>query len=424
MSANRLKPRLMGQTKHKHQFFASCPAGLEGLLRKEIDALGAKSSQMASGGVHFDSYPEIGIQAILRSRIASRVYKKLYSFEIKTEKDLYFNIRDIKWKGVFEPEQTFKIQVLQGKSPKGTRHSQFKSPLYLGQVAKDGIVDRFRKDLGERPSVDKDLPDNPLLIRVEPNDNPHSRKENVTVSLDICGQPLSNRGYRGFSVEAPLRENLAAAMALKAGVSEQDDLYNPMCGSGTIMTEALLVKGKIPPSYLRVKRHLSGGEKEWAFLGQNFYAKDKYLRANTEKFLQEIIAESEEGIQNLKKSRSQHIALDIDESALKAAKTNMDILGLGASVELLRADALEYEAPGFKGKILANPPYGERLQEKNLEGLYRDFGERLKRSFKGSTAYVLTANLPMIKKIQLQTKERVIVYNGNLESRLVRYDLF
>lgn len=415
----------MSSTKLKNLFFASCPTGLEPFLQQELEALGVKSTEITGGGVHFESYPEFAIKAVIHSRIASRIYKKLYSFEIKTEKDLYFEVRDIKWKGVFDLNQTFKIQTLQGKSPKGTKRSKFKSPIYLSQLAKDAIVDRFRKDCNnERPDVDKELPDAPLLFRVEPNDNPHSQKETVTILLDMCGEPISNRSYRTFAVEAPLRENLAAAMAMKAGVKFNEDFYNPMCGSGTIMIEALMIKGNIPPSYLRVKRHLSGGEKEWAFLNQNFFAKDKYLTENSKKFFMDAVEQAETGIKNLSREKAQNIALDLDRRALKATRTNLEILGLAKVVDIVEDDALEYIPENFKGKIIANPPYGERLQDPDLEGLYRDFGENLKKSFKGCEAYVLTGNLEMIKKIQLQTKERMIVFNGNIESRLVRYDLY
>lgn len=414
---------LLKQIKHKNQFFASCPTGLEELLKNELDKLGAKC-EIGSGGVHFESFPEVAIKAILHSRIASRIYKKLYSFEIKTEKDLYFQASDIKWKGVFSVDQTFKIQTIQGKSPDGKKRSKFKSPLYLGQVLKDAIVDRFRKDTKERPSVDKDLPDAPLLVRVEPNNNPHSQKENVTIALDMCGEPISNRAYRVMSVEAPLRENLAAAMVMKSQLKKGEDLYNPMCGSGTILIEALMSLGNIPPSYLRVKRFLAGNEKEWAFLNQNFYSKDKYLKENTEKFLQEVINQGQKGIEALQKSRNKIVAVDTEQKALKASRANLEVLGLLDCARLEQEDALDLEIPGFKGKILANPPYGERLFESNLEEIYRDFGERLKNSFKGSEAFILTSNFEMIKKIQLQTKERMILHNGNLESRLVRYQLF
>ncbi|MEX0797949.1 MAG: hypothetical protein WD025_00800, partial [Bacteriovoracaceae bacterium] len=348
----------------------------------------------------------------------------LYSFEIKTEKDLYFETVDIKWKSIFNVDQTFKIQVLQGKSPDGKKRSKFKNAMYLGQVVKDAIVDRFRKDVDKRPDVDKDDPDAPLLIRVEPNNNPHSQKETVTINLDMCGQALSNRGYRKVSVQAPLRENLAAGMVLKAGLGPDEDFYNPMCGSGTILTEGLLLKGEIPPSFLRVKNHLETGQRPWSFLSQNFYVKDKYLKQNTEKFFQEVLEQTALGMERLINNKSKNIAIDLDQRAVDSAKANLAAAGLESLAKLEKQDALNYEIPNFKGKIVVNPPYGERLEKENLEELYREFGERLKNSFKDSEAFVLTANLELIKKIQLQTKERMIIYNGNLESRLLHYNLF
>lgn len=414
----------MSKIKYKNQFFASCPSGMEQFLEDELKSIGIKTMDQATGGVHFECFPELAIKTILYSRIASRVYKKLYGFEIKTEKDLYYEIKDIKWKAVFELEQSFKIQILQGKSPDGKKRSKFKNAMYLGQVCKDGIVDRFRKDTGNRPDVDKENPDAPLLVRVEPNNNPHSQKENVTISLDLCGKALSFRGYRRLSVEAPLRENLAAGIVLKSKLQASEDLYNPMCGSGTIMIEALMIKANIPPSFLKVREHHQFESKEWSFLEQSFFTKDKYLVENTKKLFKEVADQASQGIQKLEKSKSRNIACDLDERSLKSAKSNLDTAGLSSFVELLKEDATELEIKNFKGKILANPPYGERLKSEELEALYRDFGERMKNSFKDCQAYILTANFEMIKKIQLKTAQRMIVYNGNLESRLVRYNLY
>ncbi|MCO4754394.1 MAG: hypothetical protein KC478_07915 [Bacteriovoracaceae bacterium] len=414
----------MSLIKYKNQFFASCPPGLEPFLKSELESLGAKSLEETTGGIHFESFPEIAIKAILYSRVASRVYKKLYSFEIKTEKDLYYEMKDIKWKAVFDLEQTFKIQILQGKSPDGNKRSKFKNAMYLGQVSKDAIVDCFRKDTGHRPDVDKEYPDAPLLLRIEPNNNRHSQKETVTVALDMCGKALSFRGYRRLSVEAPLRENLAAGMVLKAGLKKNEDFYNPMCGSGTILIEGLMIKGDIPPSYIKVREYHQYESKEWSFLDQNFYAKDKYLVENTKKLFKEVADKASKGIEALESSKSQNVACEIDEKSLKAARSNLDTAGLYNVVKLVREDATVFGIKDFKGKVIANPPYGERLKQEELESLYRDFGEKLKNSFKGSEAYILTANFPMIKKIQLKTAERMIIHNGNLESRLVRYNLY
>lgn len=414
----------MKNTKLKNQYFASCPLGLESLLEDEIKRLKIDKTQIASAGVHFESFPEGAVAVILNSRIASRVFKKLFQFEIKNEKDLYHEIKDIKWKAVFNLDQTFKIQVLQGKSSDGQKRSQYANPLYLAQLSKDAIVDRFRKDCEKRPSVEKENPDVSLLIHIEPNINPFSKKEMVTISLDMCGKPLSFRGYRQASVEAPLRENLAAAMALKAQVSAQDSIYNPMCGSATLAIEALLIQADIAPSYLRVKSQLAGGVSEWSFLNHNFYVKDKYLKANVEKMLNEIDQKTINGMEKLKKLKHKVICCDTDNFALKAARINLDIAGLSEFAQLINADATELELPGFEGKILVNPPYGERLQEGDVEKTYRDLGERLKKSFKGSQAFILSANLAMVKKIQLQTSERMIVHNAKLESRILYYELF
>lgn len=415
--------------KLKDQYFAVCPHSTEELLIDEIKNIDIKSFKIKNGGVYFESTPEKAIELILKSRIASKVYKQLYTFDIKVEKDLYFFAKEIKWKALFSIDQTFKIDVSLGHSPDGFKRSKFTNSMYLGQVLKDGIVDRFREDFNQkRPSIDKHTPDIGLNLRIEPHDNKFSSKENVIISIDMCGELLSNRGYRIRSVEAPIRENLAAAMILMSELKKDENFYDPMCGSGTFLIEALLIMGNITPSFLKIKNYFDEEEEfkdQWAFLNHEYFVKNPYLKENTTKLLNELKESNEKAIELLKKNKIKVYGTDIDMNAIKACNINLGLAGLKQFAYLEQTDASLFSPPHFKGVIMANPPYGERLDHiENLENLYHQFGENLKQNFKQSRAYIYTSNLNLLKKISLQSKFRKTLHNANLEGRLVRYDLY
>lgn len=411
-------------TKYKNAFFASCPTGLESLLEKELIKLGAPKTVKTKGGVHFDAYPEIAIKMILTSSIASRVYKKLYGFEVKVEKDIYYNAKEIKWKGVFDLEQTFRINVIQGKSPQGTKRSKFENSMFLGQLLKDAIADRFRDDLGERPYVDKVDPDISFLMRVEPNDNPHSQKENITILIDMSGVSISNRGYRVKSFSAPLRENLASGLLQLAGYDGSQNLVDGMCGSGTFLTEASLIKWNIPTSFIHLQNNKEfGDDLPWTFLRHNYYKKDKYLKENTEKLIEQLWDQTQINMKKIKPGTI--IGYDNDDNALDIATYNMKVAGILEGVTIHNEDSTKISKPQETGIFIANPPYGERLgQVEQLESLYHELGENLKNNFKDYKAYIFTGNMPLLKRISLRTSKKEILFNGNIESRLAEYLLY
>lgn len=412
-------------TKFKNAFFASCPTGLEEVLNTELIEIGAKQTIVVKGGVHFESFPEVAIKAIMHSRIASRVFKKIFGFTIKNEKDIYFRGKEIKWKSVFSLEQTFKIQVLQGKSPKGSKRSKFNNSMFLGQQLKDAIADRFREDTKDRPDVDKYSPDLSLLMRVEPNDNPHSQKEDITILIDMCGQTLSNRGYRVKSFSAPVRENLAAGILKLAGYTGKEVLVDAMCGSGTFLAEAVQIQNDLPPCFIRLKDYKEHDDAlPWDFLKHNYYTKDKYLKENTEGFIEEAYAKVQKNLKNLKKAKV--YGFDIDTGALDIASYNLEVAGLSGGISLQKGDATSISKPNEEGGIfVVNPPYGERLgEEQELANTYHQLGENLKNNFKDYKAYIFTGNMPLLKKISLRTSKKHLLFNGNIESRLAEYLLY
>lgn len=412
-------------TKLKNEFFASCPGGLEEILLEEVKALEPKEAKLQKGGVQFTALPEIALELLFSSRVASRVYKRIYQFEIKSEKDLYYYAKEIKWKAVFELDQTFKINVVQTKSADGKKRSMYDNSMFLGQKLKDAIVDRFRDDCkGERPSVEKNRPDVSLLLHLEPNINPHSRKEIATILLDLTGRPLSERGYKKGEFTAPLKENLAAGLVKLSGYDGKEPFVDAMCGSGTILIEAMMIAGNIPPCFSNLS-WISSDQKFWSLEDQLWYKKSDYLVEQFKLLCEKYQAQTEAGYEYLKKHKPYFLGNDIDQLAIRTCNENLVKAGLGPFVELQNGDALNLETEFDKGVIIINPPYGERLgQDDDLIHLYHEFGETLKHKFKGFRAYVFTGNLPLIKKISLRTTKKIALFNGNIESRLAEYLLY
>ena len=235
------------------QFFAVCPIGLEEILAEELQNMKISEFEIRKGGIQFSCSNFKAIELILTTRIASRVYKQLFQFEIQNEKNLYHHAKDIKWKSILTPDETFKITTIQNRSQDGKKWSGFKSPLFLSQTLKDALVDNLRNKYGERPSVDKDRPDVSIILHVEPVNDPESKKEMATISVDMCGFSLHERAYRkSRTFEAPLKENLAAGIIKLTGYTDQV-LIDPMCGSGTLLIEAMLIRANIPASFMKLR---------------------------------------------------------------------------------------------------------------------------------------------------------------------------
>lgn len=411
--------------KLRHHFFASCPRGLEELLEKELVQLGIEEVMPEKGGISFKCKPHLAFKAIVHSRLASRIYMGLFEFDAKKEKDIYFEAKKFDWKKEFTLGQTFKINTIQSSSPNGQKRSQFKNSMFLGIQLKDAIVDRFRRDQNERPDVDPEDADYPLLLFVRPYDNPYSTKEKCTVLVDLCGVPLSNRGHRSEKFPAPLRENLAAAIIQLSGLKENEVFIDGMCGSGTLTLEALMLQGNIPAGHMRVQEYLYQ-QTPWKFLQMKFYTRDRFLQQKFDQVISEAKAQYNQGKEKLKHMR--FIANDNNTKALNVTRRHLANAGLDNIVKFTQLDIadLTVKEKG-EGVLVVNPPYGERLEsgeEEKLKNLYYDMGENFKANFKGFRAYVLTGNIGMLKQISLRTSKKHILYNGNIECRLAEYLLY
>jgi 23S rRNA G2445 N2-methylase RlmL len=403
--------------KHRFDYFASCPTGLEEVLEAEILDLGAKTTKVVRAGVAFEAFHEVALRAVMESRVASRIFKLLYSFECLNEKDLYNELTQLKWKSLMEVHNTFKFTVIFGNLDRD--RLEFKNSQFVGLKAKDAVCDWFRHYEGNRPNVDKDHPDYAYLLRIEalPDQN-----YEVTLLWDLAGFPLHERGYRSASVVAPMKENLAAGLLrLLNWDPEKEALVDPMCGSGTTVIEGALMSANIPPSFLLLKRE------PWSFKKSQWFLKDEFLVKNYADILADLKNRTKLGFEQIKNRHGWFFASDMDREVLDVFKTNVKTAGLEGVITFTQSDALNIARPDKKALFFYNPPYGERLEngeDEKLEKLYHDLGEKWKKEYKDMRVGFFTGNYPLLKKISLRTDKKNILYNGPIEARLAHYKLF
>lgn len=400
-------------------FFASCPRDVEYLLEEEIKAFNPLKTRVEPGGVAFQSPTEIAFDVLLYSRVASRVFKEIQIYSIMTEKDLYSKAKDKWWDKIFDLKQTFKINTLFDKETK----EQFNNSLIFSQILKDAIVDNFREKFGERPSVNTTNPDITFLLRIEKK-NRHPGF-NARILVDMCGEPLSNRGYREDPLKAPLRENLAAAIVMSTDFDPQKDIFTDcMCGTGTLLIEAILIKAKVAPTYLKVRKYIERKTPVFDFLKHPWHLADKKAcRIFDEKAIA-VYNHANAALNELE--TRQFFGFDISDRALETTRKHLKNAMIDQQIVTLnKRDATKITPmdppPGI---VICNPPYGERMgEEEDLKTLYRDLGENFKHNFKGYRAYVFTSNPLLRKAIELQTSKRFTFHNGSIECRLLRYEL-
>ena len=396
-------------------FFASCPKGIEGFLAGEAVDGGLDDVRKSPGGVSFRAEMFAALVFLTRTRTASRVYRLLSEFELRSERDIYPTASGFDWTSLFRVDQPFKITTLfDGAAKRGMGHS-----MLCSRILKDAVVDRFRKAFGRRPDVETDSPPVAFLQRIEKG--PKGRWKSL-VYLDLCGKPLSGRGFNRKSVQAPLREDLAAAIAIEMDVRKDGTFYDLMTGSGTVLIETLLKSHDITPSYHKLQGFLSGRDSPFAFL--NHAWPDRDLRAKFRAFCTKESQDAARKIEGIREGS--FFANDISREALSAFKANMRKARLPlAKVAVSGEDALAYRPPSevsAGGIVLCHPPYGERLDGRELEGLYSGLGEALKERFKGATLYVLTTP-ELGKLIRLAPSARVPFKNGPIDCRLFKFPL-
>jgi putative N6-adenine-specific DNA methylase len=367
-------------------FFASCPRGLEQLLAEDLAAAGARDLKQIFGGVHFLADWPACYRANLHSRIATRILWRVAHAPYGKEEDIYRLALDTPWPKWFLAEQTIRVDVTAVKSP-------LKSVDFVTLRIKDAVCDRFRRDGGTRPSVDTRQPD----VRVHGFIN----GDHCTLYLDTSGAPLYQRGFRQKTVDAPLKENLAAGILRLSGWQPGVALLDPMCGSGTFLIEAAQMALRVAP----------GARREFAFQRLRHFDPAAWKRLLDAARAGEAAA-AEAGI----------FGSDISPVAVRATLANLDRAGLLPAVKLSTGDLLDIDAPAARGILVSNPPYGERVSDHDeLAEFYPLLGSALKRHFAGWNCYLISADTRLPKLVRLTPSRKTPLFNGALECRLYEF---
>jgi putative N6-adenine-specific DNA methylase len=369
--------------------FATVALGVEELTAGELQRLGASEIQVVRGGVSFSGDRRTLYRSLLRLRTASRVLVQLGSFPCASPQELYDGIRALPWTELLTTAMTLAVDCTLRDS--AITHSHF-----AALKAKDAIVDLLRDTTGSRPNIETKAPD----LRV----NLHIAKNRATVSLDASGAPLDRRGWRLDRNDAPLRETLAAAIMLHTGWDGSVPLLDPMCGSGTLLLEGAAMALGQP----------AGGGREFGLMRWRDF--DRRL---WERLLQEEQAAAASSL------TVPVLGFDRDPKSIIACRENARRAGLEYAISFDRRPFEDTEPCGHQGVLVMNPPYGVRMGDKSeLEGLYRKIGEIFKRRFTGWTAYLLAGDLELARLVGLKPARRFVLFNGPLECRLLKYELY
>ena len=392
-----------------YAFFASAARNLETLLAEELRGLGLADAKETRAGVRFSGSLADAYRALIWSRVASRVLLPLAEFDAPDADTLYACVRDIDWAAHLAPGRTLAVHLDAVRSGIGHGH-------YGALKVKDAIVDQFRELGLERPDVDTRRPDLGLRCQLF--------RDHATLSLDLSGDPLHRRGWRVQEVAAPLKENLAAAVLLRAGWSEiaaaGGALLDPMCGGGSLPIEAALMAADIAPGLLRTELDVHWGCTGW--LGHDAPAWDALLAEARDR--------RAAGLARLAK-RGLHIrGSDHDPRVAHAAQANAKHAGLAGHVHFERRELADCTpvAGETHGLVVTNPPYGERLganegDTSELPALYATLGAVLRGRFDGWRAAVLTGNPELGKVMGLRAKRFHTLYNGPIECRLLHFEI-
>ena len=367
---------------------AKTMAGLENVLAEELTAMGALNVEPLYRAVSFEGNKELMYKANYCCRTALRILKPITSFVARNELSLYNNIFKIQWHEIFNINETFAIDAV-------TSGNYFTHSQYAALKVKDAIADEFREHFGARPSVDVEDPD----LRI----NVHIENEKVTVSFDSSGESLHKRGYRKNVDKAPMNEVLAAGLIKLTGWQCDCNFVDCMCGSGTLPIEAAMLAMGIPAGFFR---------KKWGFM--TWHEFDKELWQNV---MLDAGAEMEEFNYEI-------LASDRSAKAVEIARANIENAHMHYDIKLSKQDMFEMVPPEGGGIMIINPPYGERLEEKDIVTLYKGIGDALKKNFKGFEAWVISSNKDALKLIGLKPSKKIDVYNGPLECKFEKFEIF
>jgi len=363
--------------------------GMEELLAQELRQLGASAIEIGTRNVSFEGDTGFMYKANLCCRTAIKILKPITAFNIFTEDDLYKKIYEMPWENYMDVKGSLAVHATVFSEV--FTHSQ-----YISLKTKDAIVDRFRDREGERPDVDLDHP----TLRI----NIHIDRNICTVSLDSSGESLHKRGYKVESTLAPINEVLAAGIIMMTGWQGQCNFLDPMCGGGTMLTEAAMIACNIPPNLNRDEF----GFETWPDFDVDLYEKiEDAALAKVRDFPHKIYG------------------FDTDPVAVHKAKENIKSANLSEFIEVQKQDFFESKKEHDKPLyIVFNPPYDERISVNDVQSFYSSIGNTLKRNYPGTQAWMITSNMEALKFVGLRPSRKIKLFNGKLESKLVRYEMY
>ncbi|WP_025216645.1 bifunctional 23S rRNA (guanine(2069)-N(7))-methyltransferase RlmK/23S rRNA (guanine(2445)-N(2))-methyltransferase RlmL [Mannheimia varigena] len=368
-------------------YFATAARGFEEMLKTELEQICGAECKVAQGGVHFTTTQKGAYQALLHSRLASRILLPLITTKIFSDSDLYASIVSFNWAELFDPRDTFFVDF--NGTNREIRNTQFGA-----MRVKDGIVDYFERKGSARPTVDKDRPDVRIHVYLD--------RENAVLSLDLSGDALHIRGYREETGKAPLRETLAAAIVLRSGWKKGTPLVDPMCGSGTLLIEAAQMAANIAPQLHR---------KHWGFNAWKGHNVELWREVLNEAF-------NNVGANHHSPESPMFYGFDLDHRVLAKAKQNAKNAGVDHLIQWQQGDvaALKNPCPEQVGTVICNPPYGERLgTTPALIALYSVFGQRLKQQFGGWNASIFSGEPELLNCLRLRSARQFKAKNGPLD---------
>jgi len=369
---------------------AKTQQGLEPLLAKELEQLGATNIEQHKRAVSFDGDKALLYKANLCLRTALRILIPIHRFEAVNDRELYDGVKEVNWEQYMDVNGTLAIEA-------STNSDLFNHTQYISQKTKDAIVDQFREKHGIRPSVDIDQPD----LRL----NLHIYQHQCTLSLDSSGESLHRRGYRADANLAPLNEVTAAALIMHTGWNGESVFMDCMCGSGTILIEAAMFAKNIPPNFMRQRFGFEG----WKDFDEKLWKQVK-----------------DEAMAGIRESNATFIGNDAVFKVIEIARSNARKVGLENDIKLtnMRFEEQTPPPPVNGGIVIMNPPYGERLDVGEIGAFYKMMGDKFKKDFTGYDVWILSSNKEALKKVGLATSKRLVVWNSQLECKFHKFEMY
>jgi putative N6-adenine-specific DNA methylase len=371
----------------KFEIIVTTLFGLEEVLANELKELGAEDVEVLSRAVSIKGDTAMLYKCNLHLRTAVKVLKPISTFYANNEKQLYDKVMKIDWEQYFSYKQTFAIDA-------SVYSEVFTHSKYVALKTKDAIADQFRDRHGIRPSVNTENPD----VRI----NIHIHDRDVVVSLDSSGVQLGIRNYKQQQTEAPMSEVLAAGIILLTGWDKKSDFIDPMCGSGTFPIEAAMLASNMAPG-----RNRTFGFESWKDFDSALWNSIK-TDAETK----------------TKPCEAKIFAQDVDNRAIDITVANAKRAEVKGMITFDRTDFFNSSHNCENGLVIMNPPYGERLQLDEITRFYQDMGSRLKHFYQGCDAWIISANYDALKNFGLRPSRKIKLYNGSLECRLQKFELY